>query len=113
MKLTKLTYLVMELNAALDTTAHDGIAVDVVSAQIEKESVIPWLRANVPDMDLSVVDDEDAAVYHEQLARIHGGYAGSERRKWGVQNRGLCLLIAWTSQIIQQQVSGREVEGAE
>jgi hypothetical protein len=36
------------------------------------------------------------------LQSIYGGYAGQERRKWGIENKGLCLLVAWTMEIIQQ-----------
>jgi hypothetical protein len=40
--------------------------------------------------------------YVRHLKSIYGGYAGQERRKWGVENKGLCLLVAWTMEIIQQ-----------
>jgi len=33
---------------------------------------------------------------------MYEGYAGNERRKWGIENLGLCLLLAWTNKIIQQ-----------
>ncbi|QDE27997.1 hypothetical protein FIV45_12300 [Paremcibacter congregatus] len=29
-------------------------------------------------------------------------YAGQHRRKWGVENNGLCLLLVWTNEIIQR-----------
>jgi hypothetical protein len=36
------------------------------------------------------------------MYQMYGGYAGNERRKWGIENLGLCLLLAWTNEIIQQ-----------
>ena len=59
-------------------------------------------------IDLSLLlDREDDELnfegnYVRHLQSIYGGYAGQERRKWGVENKGLCLLIAWTTEIIQR-----------
>jgi len=39
--------------------------------------------------------------YHEQMHQMYDGYAGNERRKWGIENYGLCILLAWTNEIIQ------------
>ena len=50
--------------------------------------VIPWLRKNGPTADLSLLDPASVDVYHDHLAEIFGGYAGQERRKWGVERRG-------------------------
>ena len=36
------------------------------------------------------------------MNNIYGGYAGVERRKWGVENLGLCLVLAWTAEMITQ-----------
>lgn len=113
MPISFLFTLVSELKAALDTGKYDSIGLGVVKEAIESETVIPWLKANVPDVDVSLLAPEDIAVYHNRLARIHGGYAGNERRKWGVQNRGLCLLLTWTNKIIQDEVGGRRVQAIE
>jgi hypothetical protein len=103
MKLNKLTYMILELNAALDTGKYDDIPMREASQHIEAGDVIPWLRSRASDMDLTPLTDQDAAEYHSALADIHGGYAGNERRKWGVERRALCLLIAWTNEIVQQK----------
>ena len=42
--------------------------------------------------------------YEDAIGRIYDAYAGEERRKWGVQNQGLCLALAWTNEIIQQSL---------
>lgn len=110
MPVSYLTLLVLELNAELDTGKYDSIGLDDVKKAIQSETVVPWLRANVPGVDVSLLSPEDIAVYHNRLARIYGGYAGNERRKWGVQNRGLCLLLAWTNEIVQQELRGQTVK---
>ena len=47
--------------------------------------------------------------YGEQLKDIYAGYIGQERRKWGIENRGLCLLVAWTATIIQMATRSLEI----
>jgi hypothetical protein len=103
MTLTNLTYIVLELNSALDTGKYDGVNVIEAQEHIESRDLIPWLQGRVPDMDLSLLSAEASAQYEDGLNDILGGYAGAERRKWGVQHRGLCLLIAWTNELIQRR----------
>jgi hypothetical protein len=101
--LTNLTYTILELNAALDTGKYDDIPMQEASQHIEAGDVIPWLQSKVPDVDLSALTGEAANEYQSALADIYGGYAGNERRKWGVERRALCLLIAWTNELVQQR----------
>lgn len=101
MRVSDLTLLILELNAALDTGKYDDIALEPVSRAIERKQVFAFLKANVEDVG-NYPRAELQAEISEALYRIWGGYAGNERRKWGVQNRGLCLLIAWVNEIIQQ-----------
>jgi hypothetical protein len=103
MTLTNLTFIILELNSALDTGKYDDVEVIEVKQHIEARDVILWLRTRVPEIDLSLLSAEDGAQYEEGLSDILGGYAGSERRKWGIENRGLCLLIAWTNELIQRR----------
>ena len=103
MTLTNLTYIILELNAALDTGKYDHIPMSEASQHIEAGDVLPWLKRMVPEIDLSPLCEEIANEYQAALGDIYGGYGGSERRKWGVERRGLCLLIAWTNELIQQR----------
>ncbi|GLK43995.1 hypothetical protein GCM10017612_19150 [Novosphingobium resinovorum] len=104
MKIIDLTLLILELNAAIDA----GHKADWEKTQehIEARTVFPWLRKQDFSMDLSFYDGDRAHVADEisqEWQSIYGGYAGSERRKWGVENNGLNLLLAWTNEIIQQK----------
>jgi hypothetical protein len=103
MKLQTLTYIILEINAALDSGMYDDLPMQEVSQHFESGDVIPWLKSRVPEVDLSLLTQQDADQYQAGLADIHGGYAGKERRKWGVEKRGLCLLIAWTNELIQRR----------
>lgn len=103
MKLHSLTYIILETNAAIDTGKYDDVPVREVTKHIESGDVVAWLKTRVPEMDLSLLRDQDEREYAVGLSDIYGGYAGQERRKWGIENRGLCLLIAWTNELIQQR----------
>jgi len=103
MRLTNLTYIIIELNAALDAGKYDDIPMREASRHIEAGDIVPWLQSTVPDADLSALAGDPASEYQSALADICGGCAGNERRKWGVERRALCLLIAWTNELIQQR----------
>lgn len=112
MKVSALTFLILQLNALVDSGKHNDISIEDVHQAIEGKRVLRFLKDRAgKDIDLSVhmsnTWGDFEAFYEEKLSEIYGGYAGNERRKWGVQNLGLCLLIAWTNEIIQQ---GRDVE---
>jgi len=104
MTLNKLTFIILELNSALDTGKYDDLSLSEASHHIDARAVLPWLESRVPEMDLSILSEEDADEYQAGLTDIFGGYAGAERRKWGVEHRGLCLLIAWTNELVQRRV---------
>jgi hypothetical protein len=103
MELTTLTYIIFEINAALDSGGYDDLPVQEVGQHIEAGDVVPWLKGRLLDADLSLLTEQSANEYQACLADIYGAYAGNERRKWGVENRGLCLLIAWTAELIQRR----------
>lgn len=106
-KLTRLTLLILEYNHLLDTRKFDYITIQDIHREIENGSVLRYIAKEAADeADLSMYLDWEGSSdfekqYAQQLQSIYGGYAGQERRKWGVENLGLCLLIAWTNEIIQ------------
>lgn len=106
-KLTALTLLILELNSLIDSKRYDDISIDEVYDWIDEESILPSLRERTgTDSDLSVYGAEGpysnfSKFYHEEMKQLAGGYAGDHRRKWGVENLGLCLLLAWTNELIQ------------
>lgn len=107
-KLTALTLLILELNHLIDTKKYDDIKINEVYKWIDDENIIPSLADRAAnDADLSLYGEEGpysnfAKFYHQKMKAIADGYAGDHRRKWGVENLGLCLLLAWTNELIQQ-----------
>lgn len=108
MKHSALTLLILHLNALLDTGQYDSITLEEVKTRIRDGSILRFLRERAgSDIDLSLHLDTKTygnfeRFYVTYLQGILDVYGGNERRKWGVQNRGLCLLIAWTNEILQQ-----------
>ena len=104
MRLNKLTYLILEMNAAVDTGKYQSITLAEIEEHIDRKDLIPYLRERLGnDVDLSLYDDDVAAEINEELHDILLAYGGRERRKWGIENSGLCLLIAWVNELIQQR----------
>ena len=107
-KLNRLTLLILEYNQLLDTGKYNHITIEDIHREIQQGTVLRYI-SNIAGSDadfsiyLDVPDELDfEAQYAQHLQSIYGGSAGRERRKWGVQNLGLCLLIAWTNEIIQR-----------
>lgn len=106
-KLKVLTLLILEYNHLIDTGKY-SISIDEIHQQIESRNVIGFLSERTSeDSDFSMFGSEGPYVeyvkyYNEQLLQIFLAYAGNENRKWGVEQNGLCLLVAWTNELIQQ-----------
>lgn len=113
MKVQALTLLMLHVNALIDSGKYSDISIDDIHTAIEEKRVLRFLKERAgADIDLSIHLEStaygDFETYFEgMLENIYGGYAGQERRKWGVQNSGLCLVIAWINEIIQQ---GQDLE---
>ncbi len=105
-KLTALTLLVLEINHLLDSRKFDDISIEEVYDWIKKEEILPSLAKRTGgEIDLSIYSDDGpysnfSTFYHDQMKALADAYAGDHER-WRVENRGLCLLLAWTNQIIQ------------
>ena len=79
-----------------------------IKREIRKGTIFEFLQeVTGDDVDLSIIMNGTTYpgfkdFYVEYLQRIVDAYSGNERRKWGIENSGLCLLLAWTTEIIQQ-----------
>lgn len=108
MKVSALTSLILNINSLIDSGKYSDISIQDIHTAIEGKRVLRFLKERVgANIDLSIHLESKAygdfeSYYEGQLENIYGGYAGQERRKWGVENSGLCLVLAWTNEIIQQ-----------
>ena len=103
MTLVELTFLVLELNALIDRGSKATI--EETREHIRSGDVFAWLRKTFPgQIDLSIYEGRPSErEISKQWQDILGGYEGKERRKWGVENNGLCLLLAWTNEQVAQR----------
>lgn len=102
MEITKLTMLGFDLNHALDSGKHASVSIDEVKAQITAGKIFDFLEERLgSDVDLSWLYGDDRA----ELLREWRGFvdAVDEERKFGVSQNGLCLLVAYLFQGIQQR----------
>lgn len=108
MKISALTSLILQINSLIDSGKYSDITINDIHKAIERKRVLRFIKERVgSDVDLSIHLESNTygsfeSYYEVQLENIYGGYAGQERRKWGVENSGLCLVLAWTNEIIQQ-----------
>lgn len=104
MDLRLLTLLILQYNAAVDTGKYGEMGVEGVYEAIRQDRVLQYVKDGVgSDIDLSLhlnrTDDFERQYNARLKAQYEGG--GDLSRKWGVENLGLCLLIAWTNEIVQ------------
>ena len=108
MRISALTSLIFQVNSLIDTGQYTDISIKDVHQAIEKKQVLRFLDAQCgADIDLSLLlgagdNDGFEDSYEAGLDEIYGGYAGQERRKFGVEKSGLCLVVAWTVELIQR-----------
>jgi hypothetical protein len=105
-----LNFLVQELTVLLDSGLHDNITVVDAMEHIRNGDVFMWLQSLEPHrFDLSlfgatgVYGDAGTAWLEGTLALLEAH--GDGRRKWGIENRGLCLLLAWTFELMNQEIT--------
>lgn len=107
-QLSPLTYMVLQINSLIDSGKYSDITLDDIEREIERGSLFQYLIGRAKgDVDFSIILKGTTyprfeKFYIDRLQNICNAYSGNERRKWGVQNLGLCLLLAWTNEIIQQ-----------
>ena len=102
MRITNLTFLAFYLNAALDTGNYADLSLDVVGTAIDNGTIFDLLAKKLEgDIDLSIFDAAKKAEIIAEWQDLRN--AVSARRKFGVENNGLCLLIAYCLEGIQRR----------
>lgn len=109
-KSTTVTQFIQEITVLLDKGAVRTI--QEVHVQIEKKNIIDWLEEEYPidifKADFSLFQRKHRDYIHEHLYGLWEAYAGEERRKWGIEENGLCLLISWATEKIREDFNKDE-----
>jgi hypothetical protein len=106
MRLSSLTYLGFETTAVWDVCRDFELAFAEVYEAAQKGKLIALLKDRFGDnADLSLFDlDQKERADTEAALRVAAeALEGRERRKTGVQNSGICLVMAIIFEAIQQQ----------
>ncbi len=100
MRISQLTFIAFYLNSELDSGEHTDCTVEEVSQHIKAGTIFDYLR-NILGDDIEILDSSDQQV----LITEWKGYLSvmDTRRKLGVENKGLCLLIAYLLEGIQRR----------
>lgn len=106
MNLNAITMIVRNLSVILDSNKYSEITIDEVHQYIQDGTVLDFIAEFEEARELrgilkSNLWQDFAKFYIQSLQSIYYGYAGDERRKWGIEKSGICLLLAWTNEIIQ------------
>ena len=102
MQISDLTIIILEINKLLDSGEHDDLSLDDAKQAIDNGTVLQLLADRGTGYLDHLKDTSTGDLYSKHLQAIYDAYAGDERKKWGIQNKGLCLLLAWTNELIQQ-----------
>lgn len=102
MRITMLTFIAFYLNSAIDSGRYDDLGIEEIKQEIRAGTIFPFLRNQLgADIDLSILEAADEA---ELLAEWQDLLAAvNERRKMGIERRGLTLLIAYLLEGIQRR----------
>jgi hypothetical protein len=107
MTLIDLTVLNLQLNHIIDSDLHHGISLEDARDHIMTGDVFEWLKDTFRDeIDLGIYEKQPSKnEILRQWQRTLARYEGDENRRWGVNHNGICLLVAWTNEIVQQQTA--------
>jgi hypothetical protein len=107
------TFLINQLNALLDSGRFDGISTQDVHLLAQGGGTLKWLRDLAPEIDLSPFQANGPYAwfepYFDDFLRTTANVS-DDSRHFGVRNRGLCLLIAWTNELIRRGYGWKPTE---
>jgi hypothetical protein len=104
-----LTFLVQQLLVMVDSGAHDDVTVPQTLEHIRDGDLFTWLKSLDESCDFSAFGvsgpyREATTLWLQSLEDLREHHASDIRRKWGIENRGLCLLVTWTFEILRWEV---------
>ena len=100
MRVGALTYMILIINEVIDSGKHQGITIKEIEDEIEKGTIIDFL-SKLSSFDVNIIHTTYPNFQEFYIKRLQDMPIGDER-KWGIENSGLCLLLAWTNEKIKQ-----------
>ena len=90
----------VELIAAIDRGASHPV--DELHEQIDNGGLFLWMHEKEPEIDQSLYQDEDRTAMLKYFQ--HLGSTADAKRKYNVEENGLCLLLAYCFEGLQHEV---------
>lgn len=98
-KIIRFTYLGFYFNSIKDT--GEILSIKELYSHLKEKKVFPFLKDKYGDLlDISLYESEDIAYLEEFFYQLY--CCVDSERKFGVINDGLCLLIAYCLQGVQE-----------
>lgn len=96
------------LSALADSRNTDDVTLNDVKTHAREGDLIEFLTEKAGGVFASGFLEgpstkEFRAWYVKKICENCDAMDGRERRKYGIENRGICLLISYTAEIIQQE----------
>lgn len=106
MNLNAITMVMRNISVILDSNKYTDISINDIHRHIEDGTVLDFIANLEEARELKSMMESGTwkgfdKFYVQSLQSIYFAYAGDESRRWGIENSGICLLFAWTNEIIQ------------
>ena len=94
-----------EINSLIDHEKHRDISIKEIREVVENNNLIDYLEKKFPEeVDFSGISKENRAEISSNLNSFFNGYYGQEKRKFGIENNGLNLVLAYLINIMQEKI---------
>ena len=102
LRISTLTYVLFMLNRALEKESWKDITFDDVYDHLDSGDLVAFLEDRL-DIDLPIVTPElrQGRLLLPALRHAAEFLRGSERRKMGINQNGVCLIIGFIAELIQ------------
>jgi hypothetical protein len=110
MEAFKYRWLLWELIAATDTGKYDALEFEEVHRHASAGSIQAFLRDHFDEEDItwSFLEPQDWSDLAKEWADLAN--AIDAQRKFGVENKGVCLLMVYTLEGLQRQLKVEKQE---
>jgi hypothetical protein len=104
LRIAPVSSVAFDLITAIDHGFLEEITFDEIYREIESGNLIAFLKNRLGDnVDLSLVttDTAQGRSFIKVMQRLPDVLRGNERKKLGVEKSGLCLLLAFCIEVMQ------------
>jgi len=112
MKTLPLVIFLDVITRAIDTGQFDKITVQDIQNHINKKDLFPFLASKFKTKLFNLISPADQKTISSLYFDQNSVYSNSTkiRGKWGVQNRGLALLVIWGLEFIGYSFNSKRLK---